>query len=110
MRTASSVDLDRNVATAVELPVRKAMAVGLGNALEFYDFMIFSYFAIQIGRVFFPESQTSNGQYSAGLSFWYLPSRSSTLRAMAAGRSCPACECRNRSRRAAHAVGRTARL
>ncbi|MEP7243328.1 MAG: MFS transporter [Gammaproteobacteria bacterium] len=37
------------------------MVVGIGNALEFYDFLIFSYFAIQIGHTFFPESQTSHG-------------------------------------------------
>ena len=37
------------------------MVVGIGNALEFYDFLTFSYFAIQIGHVFFPESQTSHG-------------------------------------------------
>ena len=43
------------------LSVRKAMIIGVGNALEFYDFLTFSYFAIQIGRVFFPESQTSHG-------------------------------------------------
>jgi len=43
------------------LPVRKALIIGLGNALEFYDFLTFSYFAIQIGHVFFPESQTSHG-------------------------------------------------
>jgi MHS family citrate/tricarballylate:H+ symporter-like MFS transporter len=43
------------------LPVRKAMIIGIGNALEFYDFLTFSYFAIQIGHVFFPESQTSHG-------------------------------------------------
>jgi len=29
-------------------------AVAAGNALEFYDFLIFSFFAIQIGNVFFP--------------------------------------------------------
>jgi MFS transporter, MHS family, citrate/tricarballylate:H+ symporter len=43
------------------LSVRKATIIGIGNALEFYDFLTFSYFAIQIGRVFFPESQTSHG-------------------------------------------------
>ena len=30
-------------------------AVALGNALEFYDFLTFSFFAIQIGAVFFPS-------------------------------------------------------
>ncbi len=29
-------------------------AVVAGNALEFYDFLTFSFFAVQIGRVFFP--------------------------------------------------------
>jgi MFS transporter, MHS family, citrate/tricarballylate:H+ symporter len=43
------------------LPLRKVTAVGIGNALEFYDFLTFSFFAIQIGRCFFPESQTSHG-------------------------------------------------
>jgi MFS transporter, MHS family, citrate/tricarballylate:H+ symporter len=43
------------------LPLRKVLAVALGNALEFYDFLTFSYFAIQIGHTFFPASQTSHG-------------------------------------------------
>jgi MHS family citrate/tricarballylate:H+ symporter-like MFS transporter len=43
------------------LPLRKVVAVGIGNALEFYDFLTFSFFAIQIGHSFFPASQTSHG-------------------------------------------------
>jgi MHS family citrate/tricarballylate:H+ symporter-like MFS transporter len=43
------------------LPLRKVVAVGVGNALEFYDFLTFSFFAIQIGHCFFPQSQTSHG-------------------------------------------------
>jgi MHS family citrate/tricarballylate:H+ symporter-like MFS transporter len=43
------------------LPLRKVLAVGVGNALEFYDFLTFSFFAIQIGHCFFPQSQTSHG-------------------------------------------------
>jgi MFS transporter, MHS family, citrate/tricarballylate:H+ symporter len=43
------------------LPLRKVVAVGVGNALEFYDFITFSFFAIQIGHCFFPESQTTHG-------------------------------------------------
>lgn len=43
------------------LPLRQVVAVGVGNALEFYDFLTFSFFAIQIGHSFFPESQTSRG-------------------------------------------------
>jgi MFS family permease len=36
-------------------------AVVAGNALEFYDFLVFGFFAIQIGRVFFPaDSETAS--------------------------------------------------
>lgn len=36
---------------------RRAIAAAtIGNALEFYDFMIFSFFAIQIGAAFFPSA------------------------------------------------------
>ncbi len=37
------------------LPLRKVAAVGIGNALEFYDFLTYSFFAIQIGHSFFPD-------------------------------------------------------
>ena len=43
------------------LPLNKVIAVSIGNALEFYDFFTFSFFAIQIGHVFFPVEQTSHG-------------------------------------------------
>lgn len=35
---------------------RVVIAVTAGNALEFYDFMVFGLFAIQIGRTYFPTS------------------------------------------------------
>src|SRR5580698_3512060 len=35
---------------------RHVAAAVIGNALEFYDFTIFAYFALQIGRAFFPNS------------------------------------------------------
>jgi MFS family permease len=41
--------------------VGKVFAVGIGNALEFYDFLTYSYFAIQIGHCFFPKAQTAHG-------------------------------------------------
>ena len=34
---------------------RNVAAVVSGNALEFYDFLTFAYFAVQIGRTFFPS-------------------------------------------------------
>jgi MFS family permease len=48
-------------AAAQYLPLHKVVSVGLGNALEFYDFFAFSYFAIQIGHTFFPASLTVHG-------------------------------------------------
>jgi MFS transporter, MHS family, citrate/tricarballylate:H+ symporter len=37
------------------LPARHVFAVALGNALEFYDFVTYAFFAAQIGRAFFPS-------------------------------------------------------
>ncbi|MBV9841722.1 MAG: MFS transporter [Sphingomonadaceae bacterium] len=39
---------------AAILPRRGLVAVLIGNALEFYDFLTFAFFAPQIGRCFFP--------------------------------------------------------
>jgi MHS family citrate/tricarballylate:H+ symporter-like MFS transporter len=60
--TASSLDAS-DLARAMPhgLPVAKVFAVAIGNALEFYDFLTFSLFAVQIGHCFFPEAQTSHG-------------------------------------------------
>jgi MFS family permease len=38
------------------VPVRHVAAVVVGNALEFYDFLTYSFFAVYIGRAFFPSS------------------------------------------------------
>jgi MFS family permease len=43
------------------MPIRKIVAVGVGNAVEFYDFLTFSFFAVQIGHCFFPASAGSGG-------------------------------------------------
>ena len=49
-------DASRRVAATPAASLRHALAVGLGNALEFYDFMTYSFFAIQLGRCFFPAA------------------------------------------------------
>src|SRR5262245_43653124 len=36
------------------VPLRYVAAVVVGNALEFYDFLTFAFFAVYIGRTFFP--------------------------------------------------------
>src|SRR5580658_9127682 len=38
------------------IPARHVAAVVAGNALEFYDFLTYAYFAVYIGRAFFPSS------------------------------------------------------
>jgi MFS family permease len=39
----------------------KVVAVGMGNALEFYDFLTFSFFSTQIGHCFFPNATGKHG-------------------------------------------------
>jgi MHS family citrate/tricarballylate:H+ symporter-like MFS transporter len=41
--------------TPTGLPARQVFAVALGNAVEFYDFVTYAFFAAQIGRTFFPS-------------------------------------------------------
>jgi MHS family citrate/tricarballylate:H+ symporter-like MFS transporter len=47
-------------ATPKPLSLPQLGAVVAGNALEFYDFLTFSFFAIQIGAVFFPGKDTTS--------------------------------------------------
>jgi len=50
-----------NAVTSAGVPLKRMVAIGLGNALEFYDFMISSFFAVQIGHAFFPAELGSRG-------------------------------------------------
>ena len=58
---------------AVAAPRRATRAqigsVALGNALEFYDFLIFSIFAVQIGQAFFPATDPVNSLLAALATF-----------------------------------------
>ncbi len=38
------------------VPLRYAMAVFAGNGLEFYDFLTYAFFAVYIGKTFFPSA------------------------------------------------------
>jgi MFS transporter, MHS family, citrate/tricarballylate:H+ symporter len=42
-------------AHARSLSWRQALAIAVGNGLEFYDFVTYAFFATQIGRTFFPS-------------------------------------------------------
>src|SRR5208282_4504454 len=46
-------------ATGRSVPARYIAAVVVGNALEFYDFLTYAYFAVYIGRAFFPSNDPS---------------------------------------------------
>src|SRR5881394_2109197 len=41
----------------MRLPAKQEFAVVAGNALEFYDFVTYAFFAAQIGRTFFPSDE-----------------------------------------------------
>src|ERR1041385_7931754 len=44
---------------APRIPLRHVLAVFVGNGLEFYDFLTFSYFAVYISRTFYPGGNPS---------------------------------------------------
>src|SRR5579863_5370331 len=59
-------------ATRASVPARVVAAVVIGNALEFYDFLTYAFFAVYIGRAFFPSSNAASsllaslGTFGAG--------------------------------------------
>jgi MFS transporter, MHS family, citrate/tricarballylate:H+ symporter len=59
-------------ATRRSIPARHIAAVVAGNALEFYDFLTYAFFAVYIGRAFFPSDNPSSsllaslGTFGAG--------------------------------------------
>jgi MFS transporter, MHS family, citrate/tricarballylate:H+ symporter len=54
---AAERDAGAEKATARSAPMaRDVIAVTVGNALEFYDFLIYALFAVQIGHAFFPAA------------------------------------------------------
>jgi MFS family permease len=58
-----SADLDPTFSAQLD---RKAVAaVALGNALEFYDFTIFAFFAVSIGQAFFPAKDATDSLLSS---------------------------------------------
>ena len=52
------------------LSLGKVLAVAAGNALEFYDFLTLSIFAVQIGHTFFPAETGSGGLLKTLATFW----------------------------------------
>jgi MFS family permease len=50
---------------APAIAVRHVAAVVVGNALEFYDFLTYAFFAVYIGRTFFPSSDPTSSLLSS---------------------------------------------
>ena len=55
-RTSSPLTTSVNVIAPARttLPLKGVVAVVIGNWLEFYDFLVFTFFAVMIGEAFFP--------------------------------------------------------
>ena len=51
-----STSTSKNQVHSRSLSWRQALAIAVGNGLEFYDFVTYAFFAAQIGRTFFPSS------------------------------------------------------
>ena len=47
------------MANAPTISIRQVCAVALGNALEFFDFLSYAFFAVYIGRTFFPSADST---------------------------------------------------
>ncbi|MEQ1755419.1 MAG: MFS transporter [Micropepsaceae bacterium] len=52
------------------IPPRALVAVVIGNWLEFYDFIVYSFFSVQIGKAFFPGDDVWLSLLFASLVFW----------------------------------------
>jgi len=62
--------LTADVGAPRSVPIRHVAAVSVGNALGFYDFLTYVYFAVYIGRAFFPaHSETASLLSTYGASF-----------------------------------------
>jgi MFS family permease len=52
------------------IPAAHVAAVSIGNALEFYDFLTFSLFAVYIAEAFFPGHDKTTKLYASLATFW----------------------------------------
>ena len=57
-------------AGAGKTSLRPILAASLGNALEFYDFTVFAFFAIAIGNAFFPADDPYFSLMASLATFW----------------------------------------
>lgn len=67
--TATDITAINLISTAPSVRGRHVAAVTMGNALEFYDFLTYAFFAAQIGRTFFPSADPSASLLAALATF-----------------------------------------
>ncbi|KIH83238.1 MFS transporter [Pseudomonas batumici] len=76
MTTQSSIVHSAQVSTQ-RGPWKEIVAASIGNALEFYDLLIYGYFAVVIGKLFFPSNNETTSLLlsvgSFGISFLMRP-------------------------------------
>src|SRR5262245_25166883 len=53
-----------------KIPPRAVIAVVIGNWLEFYDFIVYTFFAVMIGKTFFPADDPYMELLLSSLVFW----------------------------------------
>ena len=70
MATLDSAADDTQSREGSRLDWKAVGAVALGNMLEFYDFITFSFFAVDIGRAFFPSKDPTTSLLSSLAVFW----------------------------------------
>src|SRR4051812_49091694 len=75
--SASSSALNTPLAAGKRGPWKEIVAASIGNALEFYDLLIYGYFAVVIGKLFFPSDNETTSLLlsvaSFGISFLMRP-------------------------------------
>lgn len=58
--------------TQMKVPPKAVAAVVIGNWLEFYDFIVFTFFAVMIGKAFFPPELMAAGTTQGEKDFYGL--------------------------------------
>lgn len=75
--TVQSTATHASVASPRRGPWKEIVAASIGNALEFYDLLIYGYFAVVIGKLFFPSDNETTSLLLAvgsfGISFLMRP-------------------------------------
>lgn len=75
--TAPSSALNPPLTAGKRGPWKEIVAASIGNALEFYDLLIYGYFAVVIGKLFFPSDNETTSLLlsvaSFGISFLMRP-------------------------------------